>query len=285
MVIRKILNNNIISSEDEHGREILLVGKGIGWKSKAGDEVDRAKISKIFRMDDQHTTDHLKQVFLEVDYSAIETSTQIIDYARKVLQKRLNKNVYITLTDHISFAAERLKTGIQLNNALYWETKKLYPKEFHIGVYALDLIRANMGVQFPRDEAGSIAIHLVNAEYDCNMTNTMEMTKIIQTALNMVRYSFAVNLDEDSLNYQRLVTHMLYFAQRVVTHKFNQYNEDFMYDVMRKRFPKEYECADKIRHFVEQTYDVKLPDEEVSFLIIHIVRVTKENGPLKHFEG
>lgn len=282
MVICKVLNNNVVSSTDEHGREILLVGRGIGWKAKAGEEIERSKITKIFRMDNPASTDKLKQMFLEVEVEAIEASTQIIDYAREKLKKRLNKNVYITLTDHISFAAERLKNGIQFNNALYWETKKLYPQEFAVGVYALDIIRATMGVQFPRDEAGSIAIHIVNAEYDCNMTKTMEMTKIIQSSLNLVRYTFHVNFDEDSLDYQRFVTHMLFFAQRVLEKKMNTGGQDVLYEMMRGQFPREFDCACKIRSFVENQYSVKLPDEEVTFLCVHIVRMTANREKLKN---
>lgn len=274
MIICKVLNNNIVSSTDAQGREVLLVGRGIGWKAKTGDLVDNAKIAKVFRMDSPDSTDRLKQVFLEVDIEAIEAATRIVDYAREKLQKRLNKNVFITLTDHISFAAERLKNGIQFNNALYWETKKLYPQEFAVGMYALDIIRAVMGIQFPRDEAGSIAIHIVNAEFDCNMARTMEITKIIQSSLNLVRYVFQVNLDEESLNYQRFVTHMLFFAQRVIERKMNNDEKDFLYDMMKQQYPKEFGCAHKIAEFVEKEYDIALPNDEITFLCVHIVRVT-----------
>lgn len=274
MIICKVLNNNIVSSTDAQGREILLVGRGIGWQAKVGDSIDNTKITKIFRMDTPASTDRLKQVFLEVDIEAIEAATHIVDYAKKKLNTRLNKNVFITLTDHISFAAERLKNGIQFNNALYWETKKLYPKEFAVGVYALDIIRAEMGIQFPRDEAGSIAIHIVNAEFDCNMTRTMEVTKIVQRSLNLVRYVFQVNFDEDSLNYQRFVTHMLFFAQRVIERKMNHSEKDFLYDVMKQQYPKEFDCACKIADYVEKEYDMVLPHDEITFLCVHIVRVT-----------
>ncbi len=107
MVVYKVLNNNIVSSLDERGREVLLVGRGLGWQAKAGEPVDKKKIDKIFRMDTGASTEKLKQLFLEVDVEVIELSVQIIDHAREVLKKKLNKNVYITLTDHISFAIER----------------------------------------------------------------------------------------------------------------------------------------------------------------------------------
>ncbi|MDO5785573.1 MAG: PRD domain-containing protein [Eubacteriales bacterium] len=284
MIVNKVLNNNVISSLDESGREILLVGRGIGWGAKAGEETDRSKIEKIFRMDTPASTDRLKQLFLEVDVEAIRASTQIIDYAREILKKRLNKNVYITLTDHIGFAAKRLQDGIAFHNMLYWETKKLYPQEFAIGVHALDIIHKTMGVEFPEDEAGSIAIHIVNAEYDCSMEKTVEMTKIIQQSLNVVRYTFHINFDEESLDYQRFVTHMLFFAQRVVENKMNRDGRDFLYDAMKKQHPKEFDCACRIRDLVQKEYDVKLPEDEIAFLCVHIARVTATKEQLKQLE-
>ena len=148
-------------------------------------------------MDTGASTEKLKQLFLEVDVEVIELSVQIIDHAREVLKKKLNKNVYITLTDHISFAIERMKQGVTFRNALQWETSKLYPAEYEIGLYALRRIQKTMGIEFPRDEAGSIALHLVNAEYDCNMNYTQQMTEIIQNSLNIVRYAFHVELTRD----------------------------------------------------------------------------------------
>ena len=63
MVVHKVLNNNIVSSLDERGREVLLVGRGLGWQAKPGETVDRKKIDKIFRMDTSASTEKLKQLF------------------------------------------------------------------------------------------------------------------------------------------------------------------------------------------------------------------------------
>lgn len=274
MVVHKVLNNNIVSSLDERNREVLLVGRGLGWQAKPGETVDRKKIEKIFRMDTDASTEKLKQLFLEVDVEIIELSAQIIDYARETLKKRLNKNVYITLTDHISFAIERMKQGITFHNALQWETSKLYPAEFSIGLYALRLMEKSMQISFPRDEAGSIALHLVNAEYDCNMNYTQQMTEIIQNSLNIVRYAFHIEFDEQSLDYQRFTTHLLFFAQRALDGKLMSGKEDEMYEMMRRKHPKQFRCAEKIKGYVKKQYQCSLSAEELTFLTVHIVRVT-----------
>ncbi len=274
MVVHKVLNNNIVSSLDERGREVLLVGRGLGWQAKPGAAIDKKKIDKIFRMDTSASTEKLKQLFLEVDVEVIELSARIIDYARETLKKKLNKNVYITLTDHISFAIERMKQGITFRNALQWETSKLYPAEYSIGLYALDLIQETMQVEFPKDEAGSIALHIVNAEYDCNMNYTQQMTEIIQNSLNIVRYAFHVEFDEQSLDYQRFTTHLLFFAQRALDHKLMDGGSDEMYELMKRKNPKQFRCAEKIQSYLKKQYHCTLSAEEITFLTVHIVRVT-----------
>lgn len=153
MVVDKILNNNIVSSFDENGREILLAGRGIGWQAKPGQAVDRSKIEKTFRMDSPDSTSRLKQLLLEVDLEAVRAATKIIEYARETLKKKLNKNLYITLTDHISFAVERMKNGLTFHNMLSLETRKLYPQEYAIGIHSLQIIQELMGVSLPEAEA------------------------------------------------------------------------------------------------------------------------------------
>lgn len=274
VIVEKVLNNNLVSSRDESGREILLLGCGIGWQSKAGQKVDRSKIEKIFRMDSPNSTDRLKQLFLEVDLDAIRAATKIIEYARQTLQKRLNKNLYITLTDHINFAAERMKDGITFHNMLTLETKKLYAQEYAIGMQALAIIRDVMGIELPEVEATSIAIHIINAEYDCSTERTTGIMHIIQQSLNIVRLTLHITFDEESLDYQRFLTHMLFFAQRVMENRMNQSEEDFLYQAIREQYPKEFSCTLRIRDLIEKEYDITLPAEELTFLCVHIARIS-----------
>ncbi|WP_284690920.1 PRD domain-containing protein [Bacillus subtilis] len=65
----------------------------------------------------------------------------IIDHARTTLNKNLNDSIYVTLTDHITFAIERHQKGMDIKNALLWEIKRLYKDEFMCGVEALRIIQ------------------------------------------------------------------------------------------------------------------------------------------------
>lgn len=284
MLVEKVLNNNVISSLDESNHEVILVGHGIGWKAKIGQAVDETKIEKIFRMDTQDSTNQLKQLLLEVSEESVNASIQIIDYASERLNKKLNANVYITLTDHINFAVERMQKRLEFRNMLIWETQKLYPEEYAVGVHALDIIQNVMGIRLPEDEAGSIAIHIVNAGYDSSMEKTVQMTNIIQQSLNIIRYTFRIEYDESSLNYQRLVTHLLYFAQRLIEQKMLTGEKDFIYDMMKTHYPKQFRCAKQIHNLMETQYGISVPPEEISFLCAHIVRVTERQDQFQDME-
>ena len=56
MKIDKVMNNNVVSSIDEDGQEIIVVGTGIGFQGKEGKVVDEKKIQKIFRLEDPKTS-------------------------------------------------------------------------------------------------------------------------------------------------------------------------------------------------------------------------------------
>ena len=53
MIINKVINNNVLSTHDENNREIVLMGKGIGFQKKVGDEVAEDKIEKRFVLDSE----------------------------------------------------------------------------------------------------------------------------------------------------------------------------------------------------------------------------------------
>lgn len=277
MIVKKILNNNVITSLDENGQEIVIMGKGIGWNLKSGEEINETKIEKIFRMDTASSMARMKQLLLEVRPESVRVSSRIIDYAREHLEKDLKKNIYITLTDHIDFAIDRFKNGISFHSALFWEIKMIYPKEFQIGMYSLKIIEEEVGIVLPEEEAASIALHLVNAQSGNSMTQTQSIIDLIGKSLNIVRLFMHEDFQEDSLDYQRFVTPLTFFAQRVLQKKNLAPQQNFLYETMQPNYVKEFRCAEKIARYVEREYGVDIGKEEITFLAVHIIRVTAKH--------
>ncbi len=275
MVIKQVLNNNVISAL-EGEQEIILMGKGLGWQAKKGDAVDQAKVEKRFSMDTGEGTIRLKQLLLEVKPEVMEVSSCIIDCAKKTLGCQLNKNIYITLTDHISFALERLEKGCCFEGPMCYDVRKFYPREYALGQRALELICVKLHAKLPGEEAAAIALHIINSELEQDMSRTMGVTDITKKALNLVAYSMNIKYDEEDLDYQRFVTHLQFFAQRVLENKMLDACQELVFSGMEQAYPKEFAVAEKICYLVAKQHGREIPKEEVVFLGVHIVRLTNK---------
>lgn len=211
----------------------------------------------------------------KIPFEHIQVTNQIISFAKASLGKKLNKNVYISLADHINFAIERQKEGIVMRNALLWEIKKFYNHEFLVGKEALNIIENKLGITLPEDEAGFIALHLVNALMDdISMQKTTDMTKMIDNIISIIKYHFKIELDEYSVHYERFITHLKFFAQRIFSENIISDQDENFIEILKKQYKKEYECTLKIRDFIKQEYDCELTEDEMIYLTIHIKRIT-----------
>jgi beta-glucoside operon transcriptional antiterminator len=271
--IAKVINNNVISVIQEDGAELVVMGRGLAFKKKPGDDVEEDKIEKVFALKNKQTSDNFKMLLREVPIELVVVVEEIIDYTKNTLGKKLNENIYVSLTDHINFAIERHQQGLEIKNALLWEIKQLYKEEFQVGKKALEQINQKFNIELPEDEAGFIAIHIINAEMNEEVVNTMNITKFIQQIMTIVKYHFKAEFDEDSLSYFRFITHLKFFAQRIFkgTHYDNNY--DYLYKIIKEKHPDAAECTEKIKKFVKKEYNHELTNEEMLYLTIHIERV------------
>lgn len=278
MKIKKVLNNNAVTVVNEHNQEIVVMGLGLAFKKRAGDELEEEKIERVFTLEDKEVSEKLKSLISEIPIKYVEVCEEIINYAEEKLDKKLNQNIYLTLTDHISFAISRCKQGLDIKNPMAWEIKRFYKQEYIIGLKALDIIKEKLQVDLLQDEAASIALHIVNAQLNVDMPNILNITNIIQEILNIIKYHFRIDFDEESLSYHRLITHLKFFAQRMLSDKLSKSDDEELYLVVKKKYPESYNCVEKIKMYVSKNFDFNLTYEEMTYLIIHVQRVTSRDS-------
>ena len=274
MVVDKVTNNNIVSAFDETGTEVVLMGRGIGFGTKPGKPIVPEKIEKTFRIKSQSVAEQLKELLANMPLEHAAISNDIIAYAKEQLKLRLNQSIYVTLTDHINFAIERIGQGIKPENALLWEIKQFYPQEFRLGQYAVELIKERLGMDMPEDEAGFIALHFVNAEYGTDIRDALNFPNLMKEILEIAQESLQIELDESTLHYERFVTHVKFLLQRIYRRELLTNEEKELVEMMQKKYPREYACSRRIADYIEQATECKLSGEEVMYLAIHIRRVT-----------
>lgn len=277
MIINKVLNNNVVTIISENGEEAVVMGRGLAFQKKKGDEIDESKIEKIFVLENKSINEKLLTLVNDIPAKYLEIAEDIIKYAENKLSTKLNENIYLTLTDHISFAISRSEKNLEIKNAMLWDIKRLHKDEFDVGIHALRVIKENLNVELPEDEAASIAMHILNGELDQEMPEIVDMIKLIEEILKMVKYHFNIEFDEDSINYYRFVTHLKFFTQRLSSGRYYEDNDNDLFDMIKLKYPKSYECTKRIEGFVKQKYNTQLTKEEMLYLIIHTARVVHEN--------
>ena len=272
MEISKVLNNNV-AVVIENNEEKIVMGRGICFKKKTGDTVEPATIDKVFYLHNQEVLSRFKELVVDIPLEYLEIGEEIMDEARLSLGKALNDNIYISMVDHIYTAVIRAKDNILVKNALLWDIQRFYKEEYQIGKKALEIIEKKTGVLLPNDEAGFIALHIVNGQLDEDVHDMYEITKIMQEIENIVRYHFKIEFNEESAYYYRFITHLKFFAQRLVEHKKPNQKEDDLLEVVQVKYANAYQCVEKIAMYIKNQYNYELYDEEKLYLTIHIHRV------------
>ena len=275
MQIANVLNNNVVVVLDEHRREQVVMGRGLAFQKRVGDSLDETKIEKIFALQSDELVGRLSELLSQIPLEVMTTCDRIIERARERLG-RLQESVYITLTDHCHFAIERQKKGVALRNVLLWDIKRLYPKEFALGQEARALIEKRLGVALAEDEAGFIALHLVTAQLNSEMPEVMHVTRVMQEILQLVKYQLRLEYNEESLSYQRFVTHLKFFAQRMLTRTVVEDDDAELHSAVKDNYAKAWKCAETVAVHLQKSYQRSLTTEEIMFLAIHIERVRKE---------
>lgn len=284
MIIKRILTNNAVVIDDENQQEKIVCGKGIAFKKRPGMEIDEMSINQTFILEGGGEYSRFEQLLKDVPLEYLELSSEIINMAKLEFAKKFKDNLIITLSDHLYVAIKRCREGMTISNPLLWDIKNFYEIEYDIGLRALELIKNKFHIQLPNDEAGFIALHIVNVELDeDNMDHIFQVTKVIQEIMTIVKYHFHAEFDTSNVYYYRFITHLKFFALRLL--KDNQFNEDEeneLLDVVKDKYCTSYECVLKIKDFLEKKYNYTLQEDEIVYLTIHVHRVVhKTKGGMK----
>ena len=273
-IIRRILNNNAFVSTNANGQEIVVMGKGIAFQKKAGDRVPHARAEQVFQLS-QENTSRFQELVARIPMNYAVLSEKIIQMASERLGKPLDENIYITITDHIYSAVQRYQNGLVIRNTMRWEIQRYYPDEYAVGLQAAQMIRGALSVPFAEDEAAFMALHFVNAQTGIEISQMYEVTELIHAICDIVHRHFAMDFDITSLAYCRFLTHVKFFAQRLMLGTYYGDDDSELLLAVRSKYPEAYACTQEIAAYIASTRGQHLGEEEELYLTVHIARVTK----------
>ncbi|MBS5939947.1 PRD domain-containing protein [Clostridium sp.] len=276
MKILKKLNNNVVLALNDKGEEIIVTGKGLGFRKMPYILEDLSLIEKKYVIP-QNTK--ASEILESIPNEVIKVTEKVIRSGYKELNMEFNADILLTLSDHINFAIQRSKEGVTMRSPLQWEIKHLYHKEYEIGFQSLDIIENDLGVKLDKNEATFIALHFINAQIGKHdMTETTKITTIMGEILNLIKYKFKIEFNEDSFEFTRFVTHIRYFIIRQVNKKPLDNDNNDMFSLMKDKLTEELECVEIIEKHLNKNYGWKCTNDEKLYLMLHIQRIRKEKN-------
>ena len=270
----KVVNNNIIIVKDSNGREMIAIGKGLGFKKSKNDVVYPDEVMKTYVYVDRQKNLNLT-LFEEVSFEIVEVAQHIIDYATSTLKQKYNVNLLVSLSDHIDFSVKQFREGNNTVKLFNEEIKRFYKEEYQVGKYAINYINQTLNVELSKDEATSIAFHLIVASQEKTNIETRELLEGVNRIVDITMKHLGKQIDEDSLAYSRYIIHLKFFLSRIVSSQTSNGSSELtnIFVQLVTKYEGVEKCINEISEYINEKFNYVCTDEDCIYLMIHIVRL------------
>ncbi len=94
-----------------------------------------------------------------------------------------------------------------------------FPDELALGKYCLNEIKEKLGIELHSDEAGFIAMHIINARMGTNMGQVPDITKMINGCAEIADRFYSGKIDKTTVAYDRFLVHLKFLASDCSVHR------------------------------------------------------------------
>ena len=271
MKILRVFNNNALAVLTDDQKDAVLIGSGIGFNKKVNEETNFEKVDKIYYIQSE-----LQTKFLDLFSSTKEEyfiAAEVILKHAEDLGLSITTPVIMALTEHINFAVQRKQEGLTTPNLMLHEIKSFYPQEYRIGKWGVDYIYNKIGVDLGENEAGYIALHIINSMLRFDSKETVDTLQLVKGTIGCIEESYGIKMDIDSFDVNRLITHLKFLAQRIFSRKkIEKENDPEMYEYLLNKNPKHCIFIQKYRDYVTSRFDYEIGKQELMYVLIHITK-------------
>ena len=209
--------------------------------------MDESRIGQVFYPQDKQNIQQIQEFLLSIPAEYLNFVQDFVDSVKAAEGITFNSSIYLSLSDHLLGTIKRYQEGISLENVLLLDIKRLYKKEYTWGEQMLAQVREVFDVALPPDEAGFIALHFVNAEENQSGNDSYKIAAIVSDIQQTVKaYYTDLEFDDNSLYYQRFLTHLKYFAQRYLHQELQTDRDDSLFQLVSQQYREAFGCVKMI---------------------------------------
>lgn len=272
--VRKVINNSVILAHDSHGRDCVFLGKGIGFGRHPGDVVDLENVERRFAASSPPGGIQIGAYLYSIPPEDIALAARVVELAGRALSPSIGERAILPLADHLSVVIRRTQQGSPIEYPVRWEIESIYPREVQFARTVIEYIASERGVVLPEGEAPAIALHFVNAELGSGeMGPTMEVTTLINDALEVLSSYLGTPVDRGSLEVLRFITHLRFLIVR----KFDNEQVAPIAPAVRTALlhsnPQALAVADDIARQITTHFNWTIADDEVVYIALHAASV------------
>ena len=282
MRISRIYNNNVVLTVDHHGKESVMIGRGIAFGKRKGQLVDPSAVEQTFVPEQGMSGERLSMTLSEIPAEILSIATHLESKVRAEGALELSNSFILPLADHLHYAVVRARDGVRVEYPLAPEVTVLYPREVEYGRTVLQMVRERLQVELDPNEAIPLALHLVNAQFaTADMSQAFRMTEVFAQVFEIIEASYERKIDPDSMSAARFVTHLRYLFVRASRASANHAEDDevsqpSLLAALRADAPRAYACAQKVLLVLQMQLKHSLTRDELTYLTIHIARLARD---------
>lgn len=282
MRISRIYNNNVVLTVDHHGKESVMIGRGIAFGKRKGQLVDPSAVEQTFVPEQGMSGERLSMTLSEIPAEILSIATLLESKVRAEGALELSNSFILPLADHLHYAVVRARDGVRVEYPLAPEVTVLYPREVEYGRTVLQMVRERLQVELDPNEAIPLALHLVNAQFaTADMSQAFRMTEVFAQVFEIIEASYERKINPDSMSAARFVTHLRYLFVRASRASANHTEDDevsqpSLLAALRADVPRAYACAQKVLLVLQMQLKQSLTRDELTYLTIHIARLARD---------
>jgi len=272
LTIEKILNNNVVIAHHDIYKEVVLIGKGLGFERKKGDKISFDKADKTFLLKNETEKEQYVNLLPHIEENLIVFIQELLLFVEEQMGTELNEHIHVALTDHLAFAISRAKKDMQFSNPFLYEIEALYPKEYQVAKGVVKKVEQRMDVAFPEGEIGFIALHIHSAVTDKSLRDINRDHVLISKLIKIIEDNLVIHVGKDNINYHRLIQHLHRAIDRA--HQGEAIGEENkLEEVLKKEYPVCYNLAWKLVRVMQNQLNKPIDEAEVLYLTIHLQRL------------
>ncbi|MFJ4295627.1 PRD domain-containing protein [Curtobacterium sp. NPDC089689] len=278
MKILHVFNNNAVLADDGSGREVVLTGRGVGFKMRAGQHADTSRVARTFVPDTADAASQLGDQIAAIPMEYLHLADATLGAARRLLPRlQVTSGLVVAVADHVHFAVLRMRDGLHVRYPLGGELAYLYPAEWDAARLILDSINNAIPTPLPSAEITPITLHLVSATHaSVSMADAITEGDLLIQAFNVVEQHLARPLDRKSVAAARFFTHLRYIFVRARSERQSTLPHSALAAALQLEHRIAWDTALRLRELFALRLGHPLSSAETVYLALHVARIADE---------